>query len=149
MGFRFPDLEIGYSAGTLHLHGVDADRTTGGHNHEFHIEDAELQISVSRDVLLALPDRSMLDLLEMPPESRAVQRVLLRCGAMTTAQVATAIRCDEIDVGRRLGALADRGFVEVLEGGVAGLGGPPRWRITMSSRGRRMSPRVQSLLGDL
>lgn len=149
VGFRFPDLEIGYSAGTLHLHGVDVDRTTGGHNHEFHLADGRLTMSVSRDVLLALPERSMIDLLHLPPESRAVQRVLLRCGAMTTAQVAAMTGCDVVEAERRLTTLADRGFVEVLEGGIAGLGGPPRWRITLSARGRRLSPRVQDLLGDL
>ncbi|MFZ9629108.1 MAG: acetolactate decarboxylase [Ilumatobacteraceae bacterium] len=149
VGFRFPDLEIGYSAGTLHLHGVDTGRTTGGHNHEFEIDDAQLSISVSRDVLLALPDRSMVDLLEMPADSRAVQRVLLRRGALTGAQLAAALGCDVAEAERRLVVLADRGFVEVLEGGVAGLGGEPRWRITMSARGRRMSPQLQDLLGDL
>lgn len=149
VGFRFPDLAIGYSAGTLHLHGIDTNRTTGGHNHEFHIEDANLSISVSRDVLLALPDRSMIDLLELPPEYRAVQRVLLRCGPVTTGSVAASIGCDLIEAERRLNLLADRGFVDILDGGVAGLGGPPRWRITMTGRGRRMAPRVQSLLGDL
>jgi len=149
VGFRFPDLEIGYSAGTLHLHGLDTDRTTGGHNHEFEIEDAVLRISVSRDILLSLPDRSMLDLLEMPAESRAVQRALLRRGALTTAQVASTIGCDDGEALRRLGHLADRGFVEVLEHGVAGLGGEPRWKITMTARGRQLSPRVQGVLGDL
>jgi acetolactate decarboxylase len=149
VGFRFPDLEIGYSAGTLHLHGLDTDRTTGGHNHEFEIEDAQLSISVSRDVLLALPDRSMLDLLEMPAESRSVQRALLRRGALTTAQVAAAIDTDVVEAERRLVHLADRGFVEVLSEGVAGLGGEPRWRITLAARGRRTSARLQDLLGDL
>lgn len=149
VGFRFPDLEIGYSAGTLHLHGLDTARTTGGHNHEFEIDDAQLSISVSRDVLLALPDRSMIDLLEMPSESRAVQRTLLRRGALTTTQVALATGTSAADAERELGYLCDRGFVEVLEQGVAGLGGEPRWRITMASRRRTTSPRLQGLLGDL
>ena len=45
VGFRFPNLEGGATIGGLHLHGMDTGRTTGGHNHELHIEDAELLLA--------------------------------------------------------------------------------------------------------
>ena len=149
VGFRFPDLSGGDTVGGLHLHGIDTDRTTGGHNYELVVDDAELSVSVSHEIALALPDRSMIDLLEMPDELRSVQRVLLRRGALTVEQVARALTIDATESLSRLSWLADRGFAEELAGGVAGLGGVPRWRILLRARSQRLSPRVDALLSDL
>ena len=149
VGFRFPDLEGGGTIGGLHLHGLDTGRTTGGHNHELHIEDAELRVSTTRDVAIALPDRHMLEMLEMPAELRSAQRVLLRRGALTTEQVAASLGVDAAEAASRLSWLSDRGFVEELHGGLAGLGGAPRWHITLHSRSNRIPARAAQLLGDL
>jgi len=43
----------------------------------------------------------------------------------------------------------DRGFVEEWGAGVAGLGGDPRWRITLRARSQRVHDKVAELLGDL
>ena len=149
VGFRFPDLAGGGTIGGLHLHGLDVERTTGGHNHELHIEDAELTVSTTRDVAIALPDRHMLEMLEMPGDLRSVQRVLLRRGALTSDQVAASLGVDVGEATRRLSWLQDRGFVDELAGGLAGLGGAPRWHITLHSRSNRIPARAAQLLGDL
>lgn len=149
VGFRFPALDGGATIGGLHLHGLDSGRTTGGHNHELVVSDAELSVSSTHDIAITLPDRSMIELLEMPPELRSLQRLLLRRGALTARQLAAQLAVDEIEVLARLAWLADRGFVEELSGGVAGLGGDPRWRITLRSRGQRIPARAAALLGDL
>jgi len=149
VGFRFPNIDGGATIGGLHLHGLDTDRTTGGHNHEMHVDDAVLTVSTSRDIAIALPDRSMVELLEMPEELRALQRLLLRRGALTVGQIAAALEVDAEESRRRLEWLADRGFVEELIGGLAGLGGEPRWRITLRARGNRIPARAADLLGDL
>lgn len=149
VGFRFPNIEGGATIGGLHLHGLDTDRTTGGHNHEMHVEDAVLTVSTSHDIAIALPDRSMVELLEMPEELRALQRLLLRRGALTIGQIDLALGVDAAESQRRLEWLSDRGFVEELAGGLAGLGGEPRWRITLRARGNRIPARAAELLGDL
>lgn len=149
VGFRFPNLDGGATIAGLHLHGLDDRRTTGGHNHEMHIDDALLTVSTSHDIAIALPDRSMVELLEMPGELRALQRLLLRRGALTITQIDTALGIGSAECARRLGWLADRGFVEELPGGIAGLGGEPRWRITLRARGNRIPARAGELLGDL
>lgn len=149
VGFRFPALDGGATIGGLHLHGLDSGRTTGGHNHELVVSDAELRVSSTHDIAIALPDRSMIELLEMPPELRSLQRLLLRRGALTAQQLATQLAVDETEALARLTWLADRGFVEELSGGVAGLGGEPRWRITLRARGQRIPTRAAALLGDL
>jgi acetolactate decarboxylase len=149
VGFRFPDVDGGDVIGGLHLHGLDDARSTGGHNHDLFVEDAELTVDVSHEVALALPDRSMLDLLELPAEVRAVQRALLRRGALTVERVAAAVGTDALEAQRRLTWLADRGFAEELGDGLAGLGGEPRWRIVMRGRANRIPERVEALLADL
>jgi hypothetical protein len=63
--------------------------------------------------------------------------------------LATQLAVDETEALARLTWLADRGFVEELSGGVAGLGGDPRWRITLRARGQRIPTRAAALLGDL
>lgn len=149
VGFRFPDLEAGSTIPGLHLHGLDRLRTTGGHNHDLHVKDAVLSVGVSHDVVLHLPDMSMLDLLESPPESRAVQRHLLRVGPRTIEEIAAALDIDPAQARARVDWLSDRGFVTELPGGIAGLGGEPRWRVTMHSGARRTGGRVADLLEAL
>jgi len=151
VGFRFPDLEPGATIPGLHLHGLDRLRTTGGHNHELHVKDAVLSVGVSRDVVMHLPDRSMLDLLETPPEVRAVQRRLLRSGPSTIADLSISLGAAATEVAARLEWLSDRGFVQELRDGIGGLGGEPRWQTTMrahSSRGSRSHVAALDLLSD-
>lgn len=149
VGFSFPDFGGGAVIPGLHLHGLDTTRSTGGHNHEIHIVDAELSVSTTRSVGIALPDRSMVELLSMPDSLRAVQRVLLRRGALTTEGVANALGIPVADAIERLTWLADRGFVAEHAGGLAGLGGDPRWHITMRGPSRKLPRRVDQLLADL
>jgi acetolactate decarboxylase len=149
VGFRFPNLDGGATIGGLHLHGLDSARTTGGHNHELLIDDALLSVSTSRDISIALADRSMVELLEMPGELRAVQRVLLRRGPLSETQLSAALGLDLIETTRRLRWLSDRGFVDELPGGVAGLGGAPRWKMTLRTRGQRIPARAGELLAGL
>lgn len=149
VGFRFPALDGGATIGGLHLHGLDSGRTTGGHNHELVVADAELSVSSTHDIAITLPDRSMIELLEMPPELRSLQRLLLRRGALSVQHLAAQLDVGEGEILSRLTWLADRGFVEELSGGVAGLGGSPRWRITLRARGQRIPARAAELLGDL
>ncbi len=149
VGFRFPDLGTSEVIGGLHLHGLDDARTTGGHNHELTVRDAELSVSITRSIALALPDRSMIELLEMPAELRETQRVIVRRGAMTVAGLAAALGVDSAEAESRARWLADRGFCEELSNGVGGLGGEPRWRVTMRIRGERIPARAAELLADL
>jgi acetolactate decarboxylase len=149
VGFSFPDFGAGAVIPGLHLHGLDTGRTTGGHNHELHVVDAELRVSTTRSVGIALPDRSMVELLSMPDPLRAVQRALLRRGALTTAGLANALGISAADALERLSWLADRGFVAEHAGGLAGLGGEPRWHVTMRGPSRKLPRRVDELLADL
>lgn len=149
VGFRFPDLEPGATIPGLHLHGLDRLRTTGGHNHDLHVNDAVLSVGVSRDVVMHLPDRTMTDLLETPTDMRAVQRRLLRSGPSTIGEVATALAVSTDEASRRLEWLADRGFVTELPGGIAGLGGEPRWSTALRAHGTRSSGRVADVLESL
>lgn len=154
VGFRFPDLEAapdeaGSTIPGLHLHGLDRLRTTGGHNHDLHVSDAVLSVGVSRDVVMHLPDRSMLDLLHTPPDMRSLQRRLLRSGPSTVADLASSLDLDPATVTARLEWLADRGYVTELPGGLAGLGGEPRWRTSLRAHGMRSSGAVADLLEAL
>jgi len=149
VGFRFPDLSGGDVIPGLHLHGLSADRSTGGHNHDLHVADALLSVGVSRDVVLALPDRGMVDLLETPHALRMVQRVLLRRGPRTAAEVASALQITPEEARSRLQWLSDRGFAEEMDTGVGGLGGAPRWRMRLGPRSSRSGDRVSELLADL
>jgi hypothetical protein len=146
VGFRFPDLGSSSTIPGLHLHGLDEARTTGGHNHELHVDDAELSVSTGRDLTLALPERSMVDLLDMPARHRSLQRALLRRGPSTIPALAAHLGVDEATVRDDLAWLADRGFVEEWSDGVAGLGGGARWRVTLFARHSRLSRRVPDLL---
>lgn len=139
VGFRFPDLEPGATIPGLHLHGLDRLRTTGGHNHDLHVKDAVLSVGVSRDVVLHLPDKSMLDLLETPAPMRAVQRRLLRSGPRTVAELSSDLGADPADVTSRIDWLADRGFVTPDVEGPAGADGEVRWRVALHTQGARAS----------
>lgn len=152
VGFRFPDLTAGPPGATipgLHLHGLDRLRTTGGHNHDLHVKDAVLSVGVSRDVVMHLPDRSMLDLLQTPPPMRTLQRRLLRSGPSTVAELAATLDVDPALVTQRLEWLADRGYVTELPGGIAGLGGEPRWRTALRAHGSRPSGALAGVLEAL
>lgn len=146
VGFRFPDLDPGATIPGLHLHGLDRLRTTGGHNHEMHVNDAVLSVGISRDVAVHLPERSMTDLLETPSPLRAVQRLLLRRGPRTIAQVAADLDISPDEAQQRLEWLADRGFVVERPGGVGGLGGEPCWQTALRAPATRSSSRVADLL---
>ncbi len=146
VGFRFPDLEPGATIPGLHLHGLDRLRTTGGHNYELQVKDAVLSVGVSRDVVMHLPDRTMTDLLETPPDMRAVQRQLLRSGPRTIDDIARAMSISADAVSVRIAWLADRGFVtEITEE----LGGEPRWQTALKAPGMHTSGRVADLLDSL
>lgn len=154
VGFRFPDLEgpragAGATIPGLHLHGLDRLRTTGGHNHDLHVKDAVLSVGVSRDVVMHLPDRTMTDLLETPPDMRAVQRRLLRSGPSTIDEVAAALGLGQAEAAARMEWLADRGFVSELAGGIGGLGGEPRWQTALRAHGTRPSSVIADLLEAL
>jgi acetolactate decarboxylase len=149
VGFRFPNFGSGSTLPGLHLHGLDAARTTGGHNHDLHVEDAELSVSTGHDVTVALPERSMVDLLDMPSHRRALQRAMLRRGPSTPAALAAHLGLDEAEVRDDLAWMADRGFAEEWADGVGGLGGDPRWRVTLFARHSRLSRRVPDLLVGL
>ncbi len=114
-----------------------------------HVKDAVLSVGVSRDVVLHLPDRTMTDLLETPPDMRAVQRRLLRSGPSTIDDIAVALDIDPAEAAARLTWLADRGFVSELAGGVGGLGGEPRWQTALRAHGTRASGRMADLLASL
>lgn len=149
VGFRFPDLEPGATIPGLHLHGVDRLRTTGGHNHDLHVKDAVLSVGISRDVVVHLPDRGMVDLLETPPDMRAVQRRLLRAGPQTIEQLAAALDTTPDAARQRLEWLAHRGYACELAGGIAGLGGEPRWQTSLHTGRSRASGAVADLLESL
>lgn len=139
VGFRFPDLEPGATIPGLHLHGLDRLRTTGGHNHDLHVKDAVLSVGVSRDVVLHLPDKSMLDLLETPAPMLAVQRRLLRSGPRTITELSADLGVDPADVTARIDWLADRGFVSPDPDGPAGAAAEPRWQVDLHTQGTRAS----------
>ena len=149
VGFRFPDLEPGVAIAGLHLHGLDNLRTTGGHNYELHVRDAKLSVGVSRDVVMHLPDKSMMDLLETPPMIRATQRALLRRGPMTLQEIAGHLEISESEALSRINWLGDRGFIQELAGGIGGLGGEPRWRINLHTQGAKTTPKIAALLNTL
>ena len=149
-GLPVPDLaDAGSTIPGLHLHGLDRLRTTGGHNHDLHVKDALLSVGVSRDIVMHLPDRSMTDLLETPPDTRAVQRRLLGSGPSTIGEVAAALGIGSTEASARMAWLADRGFVTELAGGIGGLGGEPRWQTALRAHGTRASGRVADLLDTL
>jgi acetolactate decarboxylase len=149
VGFQFPDVGAGAVIPGLHLHGLDVGRTTGGHNYELSVLDAELSVSTTRNVAVALPDHSMTELLSMPDPLRAVQRALLRRGPLTSRGVAAALDISLDEASERLTWLADRGYVSEWSSGLADLGGQPRWRMSLQGPTRKLPASVDRLLGDL
>ena len=149
VGFRFPELEPGATMAGLHLHGLDNLRTTGGHNYELHIRDAMLSVGVTREVIMHLPDKSMMDLLETPPDIRALQRALLRRGPMTVNDIAQCLSISQTQAQDRIAWLGDRGFIQELAGGIGGLGGEPRWRMHLHTQGAKTTPQISALLNAL
>lgn len=143
VGFRFPDLDPGATIAGLHLHGLNHERTTGGHNHDLVVDDAVLSVSASRDVVMHLPDRAMADLLETPPAVRAVQRVLLRRGPSTIAQISAAVQRDLPQVTADVQWLADRGFVSATEEAETA---EPLWSVTMRAPGAKAEGVVADIL---
>lgn len=112
VGFRFPDLTPGATIAGLHLHGLDDQRTTGGHVHDFHVDNAVLTLGVSHDVTAHLPTHSKRDLLQTPHDMRVVLQALSPSEPKTTIEVAQAIAETPENTRARLDWLADRGFVE-------------------------------------
>ena len=149
VGFRFPELEPGATMAGLHLHGVNDQRTTGGHNYELHIRDALISVGITHEVVMHLPDKSMLDLLETPPDIRAIQRALLRRGPMTIDEVAQSLSISIAQAQDRITWLGDRGFIQELSGGIGGLGGEPRWRMHLHTAGAKTTPQISALLDGL
>ena len=143
VGFRFPDLDPGATIAGLHLHGLNHERTTGGHNHDLVVDDAVLSVSASRDVVMHLPDRAMADLLETPPSVRAVQRVLLRRGPSTIAQISAAVQRELPQVTADVQWLADRGFVSATEDAETA---EPLWSVTMRAPGAKAEGVVADIL---
>jgi acetolactate decarboxylase len=147
VGFRFPGIGATNGAiGGLHLHGLDHARSTGGHNHELEVHDAELSVSVTREFAVGLPDRAMSDLLEMPPEIRATQRLLLRRGASTLESISAALSITPHEAQDRLTWLVDRGFAGELGDAIDPLGGQLRWRATLHRAGARRPTTLTDLL---
>lgn len=164
VGFSFPDLGSRDTIPGLHLHGLDRLRTTGGHNYQLQVKDAVLSVGTSHDVVMALPERTMADLLETPEPMRAVQRELLRSGPLSAAELASALDIDEAEARARLDWLADRGFIErekpgpgapagsgsqaaeVAAGAESEPGTPQRWATSLRAPGSRVSSRASTLL---
>jgi acetolactate decarboxylase len=149
VGFSFPDLSGTATIPGLHLHGLNRLRTTGGHCHDLHVRDAVLSVGLSHDVVMHLPDRSMVDLLETPGEVRAVQRALLRGGGMTIPMLAAALAADPAEVTARLEWLADRGYVAPEPAPPTAADPEPIWRTTLRAPASRASGRVADLLDSL
>lgn len=146
VGFRFPDLSPGATIPGLHLHGLDAARSTGGHNHDLHVRDAVLSVQVCHDVVMQLPERSMMDLLETPHPMRIVQRELLRGGRATAARLAASLGISEAEALTRLEWLADRGYVSE---GEPEPNGQATWGTALRVPPTRSSGRVADLLDSL
>lgn len=146
VGFRFPDLSPGATIPGLHLHGLDVARTTGGHNHDLHVRDAMLSVQVCHDVVMQLPERSMMDLLETPQPMRRVQRELLRGGRSTAGRLAAALGVTEAETVRRLEWLADRGYISE---GEPAPDGQATWGTALRVPATRSSGRVADLLDSL
>ena len=149
IGFRFPGVDtVNGAIGGLHLHGIDDARSTGGHNHELEVRDAELLVSVSRDFAIGLPDRSMLDLLEMSPEVREIQRLLLRRGATTLESISNSLSMAPHAVMTHLDWLTDRGFASDISVAIDPTSGSRRWRATIHRTGARRTSALIDLLVD-
>ena len=144
VGFKFPDLAPGATIPGLHLHGLNGDRTTGGHNHDLQIRDAVITIDVTREMVMHLPDKSMADLLNTPIELREVQRSLLREGAQTAAALAAHLKISVDEAQERISWLADRGFVAMKETAAGEV-----WAIQLRAQTTKKSPFMSAILDAL
>jgi alpha-acetolactate decarboxylase len=144
VGFKFPDLAPGATIPGLHLHGLNHERTTGGHNHDLHIRDAVVTIDITREMVMHLPDKSMADLLNTPRELREVQRSLLRDGSQTTAALAARLSISVDEASERISWLADRGFVAQKETPHGEL-----WSIQLKAQTAKKSPFMSAILDAL
>lgn len=149
VGFRFPGIgETNGAIGGLHLHGIDDTRSTGGHNHELDVLDADLSVSVTRDFSIGLPDRAMSDLLDMSADVRAVQRLLLRRGASTLESIAGHLSITTQTVHDHLTWLVDRGFAHEISQALDPTSDQRRWRATLHRAGTRRTSSIIDLLVD-
>lgn len=146
VGFSFPNIEHpGATIPGLHLHGVDRLRTTGGHNYELEIVDATLTVSVCRELVFQLPDRSMADLLLTPAPMRAVQRALLRNGPASVSELAVRLDTSETEMQHRITWLVDRGFISHEELADATV----LWHPSLRTPAARISDQVAAVLDSL
>lgn len=79
-------------------------------------------------------------------ESPRILRLLPRQGPRTLAQIAHSRDVSESEAQQRLEWLGDRGFVEELTGGIAGLGGEPRWTTALRAPASKASGTVARIL---
>lgn len=56
VGFRFPDYTVGLNAPGYHLHFISRDRSVGGHVLEFSTRQAHVEIDVTSDFHMELPE---------------------------------------------------------------------------------------------
>lgn len=56
VGFRFPDYTVGLNAPGYHLHFISDDRSVGGHVLEFATRQVDVEIDVTSDFHMELPD---------------------------------------------------------------------------------------------
>jgi hypothetical protein len=109
-----------------------------------HIRDALVTIDVTREVVMHLPDKSMADLLNTPPEVRAIQRSLLRKGRQSTEELAAGLGISVTEADSRLSWLADRGFI-ALESTTGG----DVWTVHLKAQAAKKSPFMTAILDSL
>ncbi|TAJ10058.1 MAG: acetolactate decarboxylase [Nitrospirae bacterium] len=56
VGFRFPDYAQGVNVPGYHVHFLNGERTTGGHVLDFRMRDATVEIDVTSDLHMEVPD---------------------------------------------------------------------------------------------
>ncbi len=56
VGFRFPDYTVGLNAPGYHLHFISADRSVGGHVLQFSMRRADVEIDITSDFHMELPE---------------------------------------------------------------------------------------------
>jgi acetolactate decarboxylase len=140
VGFRFPELRSGAAIPGLHLHGLDLARTTGGHNYELVVDDAELSVGATHELMLSLPDSAIVELLETGTEVRAAQRALLHHGSSTPEELANHLAVSHAVAREHLEWLADRGLAE-LRAEPTG----ERWHCNLRSAPRGLSRVLDTL----
>jgi hypothetical protein len=84
----------------------------------------------------------------MPP-LRDVQRLLLHQRPRTITAIAQSRDVTEAESRQRLECLGDRGFVEELAGGIAGLTDEPQWTTALRAPASKASGTVARILDSL